>query len=478
MYFVDSAARWLLTWERTADPTLLPAAVQSARTIAALCEGPCEVNVKWLARSELPTCAARLLARRFERDVYAQPDLSRLRGAAAALLRVLLDDNAAAATDHAPRLQRLLNVVQLRSHLASAHAECERLGAWFGWLSRPHEHELPAVAPAPFDWERMDEATTTSEGVTKGGGDDGAAATDSEGEGTEENDVKVIGRTGVATTPAARGVASPAVPLRLAVAEDDAYDTPAPWLQPGVDAAEQVFLLEGFELFALMSSLDALLPEHPRMVTFGLPNSLNIVTHSSAQGLAGDEASRLEAATFAAACSFFAERMGCVEVVDGKRLKRVHFALPLACLALPPSVRGQLACPTSAEAALARGWSRSGAVPFGQPDHLRRFSRRCRVLLKQIRYQHSLASFAALRWLSARMHSLLVLQGILALLLNAQLLWPASTRAPLSRDAPSGLNDREWLLRGAHLALSLLLASVHLVRVLRPVPMQALVALT
>ena len=81
------ASRWLLQWEHAAPPALINVATEAARTVYALCYGPCEVNVGWLSRSALPACAARLLSRQFDETRYAPSALRRLRAALAAVRR-------------------------------------------------------------------------------------------------------------------------------------------------------------------------------------------------------------------------------------------------------------------------------------------------------------------------------------------------------------------------------------------------------
>ena len=100
----------------------------------------------------------------------------------------------------------------------------------------------------------------------------------------------------------------------------------------------------------------------------------------------------------------------------GRRLTEVYFALPLECIALPPTVRERIV--------RSDAWSSPGEAPSSHSDQLRRFVRRSRAFLRQIESQRSLQHYAVFVWLSGRMQPLLLLQAILALALNWFMLYP------------------------------------------------------
>jgi hypothetical protein len=82
-----------------------------------------------------------------------------------------------------------------------------------------------------------------------------------------------------------------------------AYNTPPLWLQPGVPCAEQAALLEGFELYGLLGSLDALQPGESARAPPALEAGARM---ERSQG----ERARLDAASLAAAVAFFGDRCG------------------------------------------------------------------------------------------------------------------------------------------------------------------------
>jgi hypothetical protein len=168
---------------------------------------------------------------------------------------------------------------------------------------------------------------------------------------------------------------------------------------------------------------------------------------------------------------------GCAVLPSVIRAKAVEvqppdpMSLSAAALRRPPMPAGGMGTAFAAAAAALGGHGASpplaGTAESPEPEHLIVFVRRCVLLHYQMSYQRSLAYYGLLVRLSSHMYPLLCLQAALALPLGLALLAPPSAsprRGAAANPWATQLPAPPPLLSGLHLALSVGLAALYVVR--------------
>ena len=391
---IEVAALLLLAWEGRLDADLLPLARHAALAVAALCEGPCDANQRALLASPAPASAARLLAKPFPYDVYPATHVRSLRAALAALLRCALEGSAR--SPRAAALWPLLRPRLLHERLVDVHTEWQRLDAARTAAADAGKEELPQPQAEARAAEQLGAVEASEDDDDEPPTRPASAASAWGGS---------VSAASAASAAAADEEEAAAGDEWLAAAELAAVDAPRQrWAQLGVPAWESSLLAEGYELFALMSTLASQLPELRAPLQRASP-----LDTSPADAADGDAAA-VSAAAVGAALSFFDERLGCVQLQWRNKLRRVFFPLPPLCLGLPVALRAKAALPQRTFSSLTA------------EAKLRDFCRRCRATLKQLEYQRSLSHFGVLSTLTSRLAPLMWAQLALVALANLLLL--------------------------------------------------------
>lgn len=386
---LGETCRWLLRWEAYPRPVLLPLATRATLVIIAFCEGPHVANRTVVLSSAVPTCAARLLAMPYHPTLYSARGARRLRTALAALLGTCLRPLGAGAAWHAAELTRqgsALDARALRRLLIGAHAAtCPSAAA-------------PGTRAADVMANGVADASDVAE-------DDGDPA-------------------GAAPTTGERVASNPV--LRR-------------WVQPGVPLRVQECLAEGCELYALIEVLCELV-ERLRADILPMPvrpgrASLPLASNADYGG----------SAELHAAFRFFRSRAGRVLVCTTHgTYVTVSFAVPEDLLRLPLSIRRQLRALTNGASEHGTAAPRSclnGSLNGSHREARRAiFLRQCVLVSRQMAYQRTLAYYMGFVALASRFEwLLLMLQAVIALLLNFAALAPYPAEESLKGTAATAI---------------------------------------